>query len=417
MKLLAKVAMTVADGLVRNRSRLPRWLNRLIDSVAKNPDGIAGKVASMVLGGGASAVPHATDVPTTDIRLYIGSTNYAGQGYQWSRAMTAAYPGVDARNMAVELPGGFAFPADSLVPVAIYNRSNVWQQAEFQAASAFTHVLIEAERPLFGSLYGRDVSREIAALSAQGVSVAFLSHGTDARSPRRHLETTPWSHFADNPTATAATQADVDLNLALIAAHDLPVFVSTPDLLLDLPAAKWCPVVIGPLAWQQSRPIGEQAKVVVAHAPSMGWAKGTHLIDGTVRTLATQGIIDYRPVSGVASADMPAVFGDADIVLDQFRAGSYGVAACEAMASGRVVIGHVLPDVRRHVRESTGLDLPIVEATPTTIAETIQALVKDRERMRLLGKQGEAFVAQVHSGVFSAAVLNDNWIHSGDQAR
>ncbi|WP_141629988.1 glycosyltransferase family 4 protein [Salinibacterium sp. PAMC 21357] len=408
--------MTITDRLVRNRSRLPLWLNKLIDSVAKNPDGIAGKIASLVLGGGAGAVPKATDVPSTEIRLYIGSTNYAGQGYQWARAMTASYPGVGARNMAVELPGGFAFPADSLVPVAIYNRSKAWQQAEFQAASAFTHVLIEAERPLFGSLYGRDVAREIAALTAQGVSMAFLSHGTDARSPRRHLATTPWSHFADSPTETAATQADVDLNLALIAAHNLPVFVSTPDLLLDLPSAKWCPVVIDPRAWQQSRPSGQQKKVVVAHAPSMGSAKGTHLIDDAVRNLAAQGIIEYRPVSGVASADMPAVFRDADIVLDQFRAGSYGVAACEAMASGRVVVGHVLPDVRRYVRESTGRDLPIVEANPTTIAATILALVDDRERMRSLGTQGEEFVAQVHSGALSAAVLNDNWIHADDLA-
>ncbi len=38
---------------------------------------------------------------------------------------------------------------------------------------------------------------------------------------------------------------------------------------------------------------------------------------------------------------MPEVYGGADIVLDQFPLGTYGVAACEALVAGRLVVSHV----------------------------------------------------------------------------
>ncbi len=107
---------------------------------------------------------------------------------------------------------------------------------------------------------------------------------------------------------------------------------------------------------------------------------------------------------------MPARIGQADIVLDQFRVGSYGAAACEAMAAGRVVVGHVLPEVRVTIRERTGLELPIVEATPRTLVEVVAGLLEDRERARSIGALGRAFVEQVHSGAASALALREHWI-------
>ncbi len=133
------------SAIVRGRSHLPAGLNRLIDDVGKNPDGIAGRLASTVLGGHrASNRPAPTAAPQTPIRVYIGPTNYAGQGYRWARALEASDPRIGARSMAVTLPGGFSFPTDTAVPVAVHNVSLRWQQAELEAVSGFTHVLFEA---------------------------------------------------------------------------------------------------------------------------------------------------------------------------------------------------------------------------------------------------------------------------------
>ena len=109
-----------------------------------------------------------------------------------------------------------------------------------------------------------------------------------------------------------------------------------------------------------------------------------------------------------------AGFAAADIVLDQFRLGSYGVAACEAMASARVVVGHVLPAVRERVREATGLELPIVEATPDTLAAVLEELISDPEGARRIAARGSEFVEAVHDGRASARALIDGWIRPSD---
>lgn len=412
MSSLSQSIHRAVTYLVSRRQHLPRSLNRLIDDVAKNPDGFAGRIAARLLGGAnRKQVPAATTIPAASVRVYIGPTNYAGQGFLWARALESCDDTIGARNMAIELPAGFAFPADSLVPTAVQTASAAWQHAEFEAVTGFTHVLFEAERSLFGPLFGRSVATEIERLEERGVSCAFLCHGTDIRSPRLHLERDKFSPYRDD-SQTAALQADADANLALLRAHRLPIFVSTPDLLIDVPEAAWCPVVVETERWRgAARELLQRPAPVVVHLPSMGSVKGTHLIEPMLHRLHAEGIIEYRGLTGIPSAEMPAIIGDADIVLDQFRIGSYGVAAVEAMAASRVVIGHVLPDVRELVAKLTGHELPVVEADPDSLEAVLLGLIADPEQLRVAATSGSDFAELVHSGSWSAGVLRNEWIY------
>ncbi|WP_173922216.1 glycosyltransferase [Agromyces sp. Marseille-P2726] len=399
-----------ADWMVRHRTKLPRWIDRAIESAARNPDGVAGRLASRLLGGGSAPV---TEVPDRPVRVYIAPTNYSGQGYRWARALERADPRIGARNMAVELPGGFAFPADTSVPIATVNSSAEWQAEEWGAASRFTHALIEAERSMFGRRFDRDVSKEIRALESAGVSVAYLCHGTDIRDPDRHAALTPWSPYPEDPR-TDVLRADAAANLELLSSLRRPTFISTPDLAIDVPWATWCPVVIDPDEFaNDTTPFGAD-RVRIVHASSAPVQKGSHYIEPALEPLIRSGLVDYRLVTGVSAAQMPAVFADADIVIDQFRLGSYGVAACEAMAAGRVVVGHVLPFVRQHVESDFGMPLPIVEATPDSLRETVERLADDREAARAAAAAGVSYVAAVHSGQASARALIEGWIASVD---
>lgn len=408
MNPLSRLAHRISSSAVRNRNRLPGFVNRAIDDVAKNPDGVLSRFSSVLLGN--SRPPAPTRAPETPVRVYIGPTNYSGQGYLWARSLESNFPDVGALNMAVDLPGGFTFPADTSVPVSVYNHSTRWQQAEWSAVQAFTHVLFEAERPLFGSLFDRNVGSELDQLEARGIACAFMCHGTDIRSPRKHASLTPWSPFADEPH-TPLLQRDADKNLELLMSRGLPVFVSTPDLLLDVPWATWCPVVVDPGAWSDSRELFSDRVPVVTHIPSMGSTKGTHLIEPTLHLLAGEGIIEYRRATGVSAKDMPAIIGDSDIVLDQFRIGSYGVAACEAMAAGRLVVGHVVPEVRKLVQDLTGMQLPIIEATPDTLGNVLRALAQNAGDSIQRAQAGRDFVHATHTGVRSALTLRSNWIN------
>lgn len=403
----------VAGRVLRSRRRLPRWVNRAIDHVADNPGGILGRIAVLSLGGYDSAhVPPATSVPVAPVRVYIGPTNYAEQGFAWARALDASPVAVASRNMAVAVPGGFAFRADTEVPIAVQQTSRAWQEAELEAVRGFSHVLVEAERVLFGRLFGRDLVRETAALTEAGLSVAFMAHGTDVRLPSRHLRATPWSPFADPALYVDRLEAEAARNGAFLRDCGRPVFVSTPDLLADVPGAVWCPVVVEPARWEGPRP-SSTGLPVVCHVPSNGTIKGTELVRPSMEVLAASGVVRYREVRGVPSAQMPAMWARADIVLDQFRLGSYGVAACEAMAAGCVVVGHVTAEVRAIVRESTGLELPVVEATPDDVGDVVERLARDPEERAARAAAGRAFVRDVHDGRRSADLLLSRWINPG----
>jgi glycosyltransferase involved in cell wall biosynthesis len=116
-------------------------------------------------------------------------------------------------------------------------------------------------------------------------------------------------------------------------------------------------------------------------------------------------MLEYRRLEGVRSKDMPAAYRQADIVVDQLPLGIYGVAACEAMAAGRIVVSHVSEQVRDHVLAATGLPLPIVETNPDELESTIRAIIANPADHLDTAAAGVEFVDAVHSGRLSAEKL------------
>lgn len=395
--------------VMRRRGRLPGFLRRLPEAVERRPDGLVSRLAYLALGRDRAAPPPTPAVEGSP-RVLVGPTNYAGQGDLWARAISRGIPGAAARSLAVAVPGGFVFPADTVVPFTVQRHSSRWQDAEFSAVvTRFDHVLVESMRPLFGSRFG-DVGAEIAALRAHGLSVALIAHGTDVRSPRAHAEREPWSPFLEDPRA-ARLEAAAGRNRVFAETCGLPLFVSTPDLLDDLPRARWCPVVVDAAAWMPGRaPLTGAAVPIVVHAPSAAGIKGSELIEPDLQRLHDRGLIEYRRLTGIPHAEMPGHIRDADIVLDQFRLGTYGVAACEAMAAGRIVVGHVSDRVRDRVAADTGRALPILEADPRSLASVLEGVLADPAPARRSASEGPAFVEEIHSGQRSADVFADAWL-------
>lgn len=373
---------------------------------------LVGRIAARRFGAPAPAgsVP-ASSFSNAPTRVLIAPVNYSGQGHAWARALEQAEPSVSARNMAIEVPGGFAFEADLVVPVGTYHNDPDWQRRQFEAAASATHVLIEAEEPPFGRLLGRSVAAQAEALQKRGVNVAYLAHGTDARLPSRHIAGNPLSYYADEAVYFPRAEQLAARNIALVAESGRPAFVSTPDLLVDLPHARWCPVVVDLDRWAAPGRVDRApgAPLRVVHAPSVAAYKGTSMIMPVVERLQAEGLIEFRLIQGVPSADMPAVFAQADVMLDQFRAGSYGVAACEAMAAGCLAVGQVSDQVRSAVFTASGIDLPVIEATPETLEATLRGLAA-LPSLAEPARENVGFVRAVHDGRMAARVLRDYWL-------
>lgn len=397
----------IISGIAARRPSWPGWLNRIVDAaVDAVPEPIALRLNPAKYGFKPSEVPQPPDVPTSGTRLYIAPVNFAGQAYEWARA-AERLEDVTAVNMSYPLEADYGFPTDNLVPTAVFRNSRAWQRTQFATVSrGFSHVMIEAERPIFGALFDYSPAAEVDALRRHGVKVAMLSHGTDLRQPSRHREIDEWSPFRDDDwdlveVLEEKTRAHHDLLRTLGA----PVFVSTPDLLLDWPDAVWLPLVLDAATWVTPTPPLTGGTLRVVHAPSNARIKGTALIEPIVRELEESGLLTYRQVTGVPSSDVPALYHAADVVLEQFRIGTYSRAAVEGMAAGRIVVAHVHEQVRAHVRDTTGLDVPVVEATPASLASVLTDIANRPEHYRAIAASGPDFAARVHDGAASAEAL------------
>jgi len=408
---MPQFADRIAARLIKERDRFPGPVRRLPEHIRDHPTGLLSKLSYLAMGANVRA-PAPTSAPAGAPRVLIGPAGYAGQSRMWAHAIEHTMPGARARTLTVHVPGAIRFESDTSVPFGVYHHSRRWQNAEFTAVvEGFDHVLNESFRTLFGSKF-HDLRSEIDALCERGLSVALMAHGTDVRSPMAHISRTRWSPFDEDPRRDRL-QATSDRNRRAAEDLGLPVFVSTPDLVDDLPFATWCPVVVDQARWMSdSLPFDASRIPVVVHAPSATAIKGTALIEPTLRALHERSLIDYRRIERVSPDGMRTVIRDADIVLDQFRIGSYGAAACEAMAAGRIVIGHVVPSVRARVFEETRRQLPIIEADAASLDSVLRAILADPAPSLLKAAQGREFVSDVHGGAFSATRLRDRWIDS-----
>ena len=377
--------------------RLPGWV--------KDPMAVA------IAYGRGERIPPPPQPRPARVRLMIAPANYAGQGYRWARAVEAN-PDVSAMNMVYDSINPFGYPADYPVPGRIAGHSRRWQSRQLSAITGrFTHMLIEAEMQPLGSLLKGDVLAQARAIESGGVRVGMVCHGSDIRLPSRHAAADPWSPFHnDDWVPVAMLEEVVRGNLRVLAELGAPTFVSTPGLLLDVSTAELLPVVIDPALWENESPTLERAVPRVIHVPSNPLVKGTAEITPIVERLQREGVIEYVRVSGLSHAEMPAVFESADVVLDQFRLGDYGVAACEAMASGRLVVSHVTADARDAVLERTGQALPVVQATIADLEQTLRDVVLRRDHFRDIASRGPAFVRSVHSGELSRRILEEHFL-------
>ncbi|WP_231601133.1 hypothetical protein [Salinibacterium sp. SWN167] len=336
-------------------------------------------------------------------RVLIGPANSAGQGYQWARSFERAKPDVRATSMQLIADDAFKFPVDLPAHAGYAAFSRSWQRAQFEALTQYRAVLIESNRGVAGRLYN-SAAGQAQALTARGVQVGLIFHGSDIRDPDRHLAVEPDSYFASSPEFAETMRGVTRRSQELIAATGAPVFVSTVDLLSDVPHATWLPTVVDPPLWAGGQiPLSHGGVPQVVHVPSKSFIKGTELIEESMRELHELGLIRYQSVSGVPHSEMPELYRSADIVLDQFRGGPYGVAACEAMAAGRIVVSHV--PHRDRVAELTGEELPIIEASAAALRETILRIIAEPAEALERAAAGPGFVTRIHNGDKSGRVL------------
>jgi len=139
-------------------------------------------------------------------------------------------------------------------------------------------------------------------------------------------------------------------------------------------------------------PPTDRSRPVIVHAPSSRTRKGTEHVIAACEGLDADLVI----VEGLRHDDAFERYREADIVVDQLRAGWYGVFAIECLALGKPVVTFLHNEAVRRTEEAFGVRVPIVSATSEGLRERLEALVASPSERRRIGAASRAYAERVH---------------------
>jgi hypothetical protein len=346
--------------------------------------------------------------------ILLGATNSAGQANSWAMALRKA--GRNAQSLQiVSDENGSWFNADRTI-----NRSQ-WKPLEFrkqlfkEITSQNSGVLLESLRPIFAlnqpSLFTAEEGlNDLIDLWRAGLKVAVVFHGSDIRDQLHHAKMDEFSPYRNpvDPAKFEAVRIRADqtrLVARKLNRHRIKHFVTTPDLLHELPDATWLPAVIDIEKFKTTTSIKSSAgPLKVLFLPSNGWLKSEGLVTPVLNDLEKAGAIKLIATGSVSNSQMPALIESADLVIDRFD-GVVGVASIEAMAAKRLVIANVAPWIYNKAEVTP----PVIHATPKTLAEKLKEIAGNNFNHQQITDSGFEYVNKWHDGRESATRLN-HWL-------
>ena len=244
---------------------------------------------------------------------------------------------------------------------------------------------------------------DVPLLRSLGLRVYFTFHGSDIRMGRIGTEVDPWSKLFVTPNPPEDDR--IEKSLQVIRTYADEMFVTSVNYLAFVPDATYLPRVIDLGGMPPLEPRARRVPVIV-HAPTRRGTKGTELLLPILEQLRTDGLeFELRLLEGVSHAEVMAALADADILLDNVVAASYGIVSLEAMASGAVAVSCMSDAV-----VAAHPDVPVVRINPGTAATVLRGLIPDVEERRRLGELGRTFVERVHDADVVAGQLVEHYV-------
>ncbi len=144
--------------------------------------------------------------------------------------------------------------------------------------------------------------------------------------------------------------------------------------------------------YQPVYPDPNKIKPILVHSPSNPVIKGTQRLINVIEKLQKKYEFDFKLVSGIPREENLKIIQKADIYLDQFIIGDYGMAALEAMALGKPVLCYIKPSII----EQYPADFPVVNANLDNLESVLEPLINDGKLRNKIGKLGRKYVEKYH---------------------
>ncbi len=129
--------------------------------------------------------------------------------------------------------------------------------------------------------------------------------------------------------------------------------------------------------------------------------KSTHIYLPTIQRLKDNGHdVELVFVKNVPGRYVRYYQLQSDIVVDMLTYGFYGANVREAMMLGKPVVCYLRPEwlasIRQEIPDFVD-ELPIVSATPETVYDVLEDLVRDPDKRREIGRRSREFALRWHS--------------------
>ncbi len=335
------------------------------------------------------------------VKVAIGPHNRAGQAVGFAEALEVSGL-ARTRVVAVDRKAPGRYPADVVLTNAEWSGPE-WRYGGAERLLGWaTHMLIEEAMSLIGGAQDRHLDTMLQTLADRGISPAFVFHGPALRLPAVHAGLEIDSMFSTmTGDELEAASARLRVVREVVTASGAPVFVSSPELLRYAPEAEWAPYAVDLDRWHVEAPLLERAVPIVLHSSGEPHRTRSDIVDEAMERLAADGLIEYSRHGWLGGAAFHKLLSESDIVIDGLGTGDYSVEAVQAMAAGRVVVGHVADDVRSRFAAT----VPVVEATGEDLEDVVRGIVADREPYVVAAKAGVAFAADHHDGGRTVAAL------------
>jgi hypothetical protein len=339
-------------------------------------------------------------------QVLIGPANSAGQASAWITAIKK-YSGIPGKSMRILSGGTELFEADYKLDRKAWITWNIRVERGLDAIKNFSHIYLESLNPIFGlkshnGFTAIDGVNDLILFKRAGKKVGAIFHGSDIRDVDRQIATNPYSPFkngGDDLVKLRKRSSENRSAIPLLIKKNIPVFVTTPDLLADAPGSIWLPVVIDLDKYlniaKQKPAFDSGGPVKVLYLPSNSWIKSASIIEPVLDKLHNEGVIERIYSDFVSNEQVAALIGRADVVIDQFL-GIIGVFALEAMAAGRMVL--------TYLHESFYQSAPkpqITQITPESLEMVLRNLKPNEDQIN----SGIDFVKTWHSGKTSSEIL------------
>lgn len=208
--------------------------------------------------------------------------------------------------------------------------------------------------------------------------------------------------------------------LQAAAASGEACFVTTPDLLDELPHAIYTPLAVdtdlysdtdlyrshlgtGPEAGSDAPQGPESGPFRILHAPTDRLKKGTRFVIAAVDSLIRKGVkVELCLVEGLSHTELHALARTCHLAVDQLIAGVYGTFAAETMAMGLPTIARIDPRYRPRYPD----DLPILHATPETLEAVLETCISGAVDLAQVGQDSRAFALAWHDYTKVAAQMS-----------